>query len=199
MSQRTGLDFVCSRTSLGRRVPSEGGTPSSTYSFGPLCSICIDMVASNAHQPADRLRCSALPSECSGRERTAIQSFRVQHFLTPPKFWTSGGLRVSDLSTFPTGWAGFSSHIMLSAPWNETTLLSREDVWKSLHGDITNTVLCAASPPARAATTYYSVTIEGTSSNVCWCDPPLTPLLGLAGSLSMTTVHKVRTIAFVVH
>jgi hypothetical protein len=173
MSRRTGLDFVCSRSSLRRRVPSEGGTPSFTCSFGPLCSICIDIVACNAYQPADRLRCSALPSECSGRERTAIQRFRVRHFLTPPKFWTSGGLGVSDLSTFPTGWAGFSSHIMLSAPgkpWNETTLLSREDVWKSLHAAITNNVLCVASPSARAATTYYSVTIEEASFIVCRCD-----------------------------
>jgi hypothetical protein len=138
------------------------------------------------------------------RSNPKFQSSTLPYSAEVLDFRPVGGLRVSDLSTFPTGWAGVSIHIMLSAPgkpWNETTLLNREDVRKSLHGDITNTVLCVASPSTRAATTYYSVTIEETSSNVCRCDPPLTPLLGLAWpgpALSMNTVHEVRTIAFVV-
>jgi hypothetical protein len=162
-----------------------------TCPFGPLCDLSSTSLRTTpTSRPTDcNIRHCVQNIRVEDGEKTAIRSFR------PPSSNTSlhlhhqsSGLpaRSSCFRFLHIFNAGFSSHIMLSAPgkpWNETTLLSRENLRKSLHVATKNTVLCVASPSARVATTYHSSQSRKSPSTYVG---------------AMTAVYKVSTTAFVV-
>jgi hypothetical protein len=85
-------------------------------------------------------------------------------------FWTSGGLRVSDFSTLPTGWLQQPHFAKCAWSWSLGTkqlysavMMYGNPCMVLLHDHKYCASLCVASPSARADAMHHSVTNKGTS------------------------------------
>jgi hypothetical protein len=103
--------FALGRNRVSEAPGSECGTPALDLPVRPVMRSLIDIIANNAHQPADRLQYSALRPEYSGRgwrenSNPKFQTTEFQYFLTspPPKFWTSGAIFVFQISPHFQRW-----------------------------------------------------------------------------------------------
>lgn len=121
MSRTAGLDFVCSRMSLRRLLARVVRQHFIICPFGGLHSIRANMLPHNALQSPDRMQyphCRQKILWKRGDSNSRFQSSTLPYSTySTTKFWTSGGLRVSDFRISPHSQrAGSSSHISPSAP-----------------------------------------------------------------------------------